>query len=59
MQLSNIEVLRVDKLFCKLKKIGGHVVKDMLLREQRGRTQKKKGKKDRVHDINRMIFKEI
>lgn len=45
MQLSNIEVLRVDKLFCKLKKIGGHVVKDMLLREQRGRTQKKKEKK--------------
>lgn len=58
MQLSNIEDLRVDKLFCKLKKIGGHVVKGMLLREQRGRTQKKKRRK-RVHDINRMIFKEI
>lgn len=58
MQLSNFEDLRVDKLFCKLEKIGGHVVKGMLLREQRGRTQKKKRRK-RVHDINRMIFKEI
>lgn len=58
MQLSNFEDLSVDKLFCKLNKIGGHVVKGMLLREQRGRTQKKKRRK-RVHDINRMIFKEI
>lgn len=45
MQLSNFEDLSVDKLFCKLNKIGGHVVKGMLLREQRGRTQKKEKKK--------------
>lgn len=31
MQLSNIEALRVDNLFGKLKTISGNVVKDMLL----------------------------
>lgn len=45
MQLSNIEALRVDNLFGKLKTISGNVVKDILLNKGTKGTNAKKRKR--------------